>query len=144
MSKRTDTLLNRVARLQLDTAVSRRREDLVQQAVAAGHSLEYADLIYDVAEEEDIDPAVAFEVVLAGVGVRELGEPPGDNWEETQVEAVPEWIEPPRAEEISHAERERHMRMTFRRLRRLLQEEPSIADGLRAFVAAPDVGDVEY
>lgn len=140
MTQRTDTLLTRSTDISADD--SRRREDLTARAVEAGHLREYADLIYDVAEEEQLDPAVAFEVVLAGVGVRDLGDLPPDSRDETQVEAPPAWIEePPPAEQ---AARERHMRITFRRLRRLLEEAPSPADALRTFVREPDVGDVEY
>jgi hypothetical protein len=140
MTQRTRTLLTRSATITAED--TRRREDLTARAQAAGHSREYADLIYDVAEEEGLDPAVAFEVVLAGVGVRDLGDAPPDNWEETQVEAAPAWIEPPPP--AAEAARERHMRITFRRLRRLLEAASSPADALQTFVREPDVGDVEY
>lgn len=140
MTQRTHTLLTRSARITADD--SRRREDLTARALEAGHSREYADLIYDVAEEEQLDPAVAFEVVLAGVGVRDLGDQAPDHWQETQVEAPPQWIEP--APSAPEAARERHMRITFRRLRRHLETAPSAAEAVEAFVREPDVGDIEY
>lgn len=120
----------------------RRREQLVGRAMAAGHSREYADRIYDVAMEEHLDPALAFEIVLDGKGVRDLAPEPPDNWEEAQVEAPPEWInEPPPAEE---AERERHLRLSFRRLRSLVERSDSPDAALSAFLAEPDVGEVDY
>lgn len=143
MTDRTKTLLARLGNIPAEAnGESRRREDLIQRVLDAGHSHEYADQIYDVALEENCDPALAIEVVLAGVGVRDLMPAELDNWEETQVEAPPQWIqEPPPAEE---AERERQMRLTFRRLRSLTEENGSSQEALKAFVRQPDVGDVEY
>ena len=119
-----------------------RREELTAQAIEAGHSREYADRIYDLALEEHVDPAVAFDVVLAGLGVRELAENPLDNWEETQVEAPPAWIE--ESPGPVEAARERHLRLTFRRLRSLLDEHDSQEEALRVFKHQTDVGAVEY
>ncbi|MGQ0813321.1 MAG: hypothetical protein ACT4O1_02525 [Gemmatimonadota bacterium] len=119
-----------------------RREELVARALAAGHSREYADRIYDVATEERVDPAVAFELVLSGVGVRQLGPAAPDNWKQAQVEAQPAWIERPPA--AGDAVRERRLRLTFRRLRHLVEQENSLELALRAFMREPDVGDVEY
>ena len=143
MTDRTKTLLARLGNIQGEAnGESRRREDLIQRVLDAGHSHEYADRIYDVALEENCDPALAIEVVLAGVGVRELMPTELDNWEETQVEAPPQWIqEPPPVEE---ADRERHMRLTFRRLRSLTEQNGSSQEALKVFVREPDVGDVEY
>ena len=111
--------------------------------MAAGTSLEAADEIYDVAEEEGLDPAIAFELVLGGVGVRDLAPPALDNWAETQVEAPADWIdpEPPPPQE---AARERHLRTTFRRVRSLIETTPSVDEAIRTFVHEPDVGPVDY
>lgn len=143
MTERIEMLLERVEMLPGEAhGESRRREDLIEQVVGAGHSREYADQIYDVAVEESCDPVLAVEVVLAGVGVRDLLPPSPADPEETQVEAAPAWIEvAPSPEE---AERERHMRLTFRRLRSLTEERESLQDVVREFVRQPDVGDVEY
>lgn len=143
MSERTECLLDRAARFEGEPATSRRREELVERAIAAGHPREYADLLYDVAEEEGVDPAVAFEIVLCGVGVRELIQPVEDQWEEAQIEAPPPWIsdDPPTADA---AARERHARISFRRLRSIMENQPTAEDALRAFVSEPDVGDVDF
>lgn len=119
-----------------------RREALTAKAEEAGHSREYADRIYDVAIEEHLDPALAFQVVLDRLGVRELAESPVDNLAETQVEAPPDWIaQPPSPDE---ATRERHLRLTFRRLRSLIETHGSAEEALREFKHLPDVGVVEY
>jgi hypothetical protein len=143
MTERIEILLERAARLDEAAPSSRRREDLVARAVEAGHSREYADQIYDVAEEESLDPAVAFEVVLCGVGVRELAAPTADAWNETQVEAPPAWLADP-LPPPDEAARERRIRSSFRRLRAIMGGTPSPQEALRAFVLAPDVGDVDY
>lgn len=119
-----------------------RREALTAKAEEAGHSREYADRIYDVAIEEHLDPAVAFQVVLDRLGVRELAESPADNWAETQVEAPPDWIA--RQPSADEATRERQLRLTFRRLRSLLETHGSPEEALREFKHLPDVGVVEY
>ena len=143
MTQRTEDLLSRAGNIPTDAnGKSRRREDLIQRAIDAGHPREYADRIYDVATEESCDPALAIEVVLAGVGVRELAPPEMDDWEESQVEAPPQWIEEPPSQE--DADQERHLRLTFRRLRSLTEDGQSPEDALRVFVQQPDVGDVEY
>lgn len=108
----------------------------------AGHSREYADRIFDLAVEEHLDPAVAFDVVLARLGVRELAEAQPDNWAETQVGAPTAWIEP--ATPPAEADRERQMRLTFRRLRSLVDQHGSTENALATFKREPDVGTVEY
>ncbi|HUP89103.1 MAG TPA: hypothetical protein VM100_07135 [Longimicrobiales bacterium] len=120
---------------------SRRREHLVERALSAGHSRELADLIYDVAEEEKVDAALVFDVVLAGLGVRDLAEPVGTEGE-TVVEAAPQWLEPPG--EKGEADRERHVRNTVRRIRHLMEESSSTEDAIDRFHREPDVGKVDY
>ena len=122
---------------------SRRREHLIEKALQAGISPEFADEIYDVAEEEKIDPAIAFEIVLSGRGVRELAEPVTETWEEVQVEAPPAWITP-EAPQPTDAARERRLRLTFRRVRSLLESESSTDAALHKFEQQPDVGPINY
>jgi hypothetical protein len=142
MIEQIEDLLTKIDSLPDDTGSSRRREELTERAAAAGHSREYADLIYDVATEEELDPVIAFEVVLARVGVRDLGESPIDHNEETQVESPPVWVEPlPTSDD---AAREKNMRLTFRRLRSALADSPSRREALQRFARQPDVGVVDY
>jgi hypothetical protein len=143
MSKRTEALLERSAKLDWAPGAGRRHEELIEQAMAAGHTREYAEMIFAVAIEEQLDPAVAFEVVRSGVGVRELAGSSPDQSEEAQVEAPPAWV----SDESFHTEvamRERLVRTTFRRLRATIEGSSSVVEAMRAFVREPDVGDVEY
>lgn len=142
MNERMEHLLARAAVFDEDTPVSRRREDLVERAETAGLSREDADRMYDVAEQEGVDPAAAFELVLCGVGVRELAPPNADQWEETQVEAAPAWVTEPAAP--ADGGRERRARTSFRRLRSIMEHTPAPRDALREFVRQPDVGAVDY
>jgi hypothetical protein len=142
MNRRIEILLARATRLD-EGAVSRRRDDLVQRAVDAGLSREYADQMYDVATEEDLDPAVAFEVVLSGVGVRELAGPASEAWEETQVEAPPSWIADLEQLPVDVA-RERRTRNSFRRLRQIMEHTTSPRAAIFEFVDQADVGPVDY
>jgi hypothetical protein len=142
MQRRLELLVERAEQIA-DEETPRRRVELVERAMAQGHSREYADLIYDLAEEEGVDPAFAFELVLLGIGVRELTAPTDDGWEESQVEAPPAWVNSdiPSPDE---AARERHMRATFRRLRGMFEQHPSARAALEAFAAEPDVDEVVY
>jgi hypothetical protein len=142
MDERLQDLIQRADHIA-SAPISRRREDLVARAVEAGYTLEFADLIYDVAEQENVDPAFAFELVLNRIGVRELAPPPADNWVETQVEAPPPWVTQP--DPPSVAEHERHLRVTFRRLRAAFeQHRDSPRDAIKAFVSQPDVAEMKY
>lgn len=142
MNKLLVTLIERADEIASERT-SRRRIDLIERAVASGRAVEYADQIYDIAEEEGLDPAFAFELVLMGIGVRDLAPPAEDEWVETQVGAPPTWVtEPDRSPES--AERERHMRNTFRRLRRMLEEHPAPRSALEAFAREPDVAEIQY
>ena len=143
MSERISALLERATLLEDENGISRRREELVRRATDAGHSREYADQIYDVATEEGVDPAAAFELVLTGVGVRDLAPPAGEQREEAQVEAPPAWVSE-HAPQGDEATRERNMRQSFRRLRSIMERVPSAREALQEFVRAPDVGDVDF
>jgi hypothetical protein len=141
MEKRLEQLIQNAEQIASDDA-PRRRIELVERAVAAGHSVEYADLIYDIAEEERVDPAIAFELVLNGIGVRDLSPPSDDTWVESQVEAPPAWVTQPDASPV--AAPERHMRTTFRRLRALFEQHPTPRAALEAFAREPDVAEMKY
>jgi hypothetical protein len=143
MRDAVERLLERVAELSISPVATRRHDELVAAVLEAGHTREYADLMYEIATEVGVDPALAFAVVISGIGVRELADSPADQWEETQVEAPPLWVNA----EVLHpdqAARERQIRTTFRRLRRTLDSSPTADAALRAFVREPDVGNVRY
>ena len=142
MKNRLSQLVERAEQIASEDA-PRRRVELVGRAVEAGHSIEYADQIYDIAEEEGVDPAFAFELVLNGIGVRELSPPNDDQWLETQVEAPPVWVETPESAPGADA-RERHLRNTFRRLRSKFDQHGTPKAALEAFANEPDVAEIEY
>lgn len=126
---------------------SRRREDLVEQAVERTYlTRAHAELIYDIAADEGLEPAFAFELVRSGVAVCEPPRgrvPPRD----TSVEGAPEWIAPAAVSEPLPTEdlvRERRMRSSFRRLRGHLERCETPEDAIEAFCAEPDVSDCGY
>ena len=124
--------------------LSRRRIDVIQEAVDVGMSDELAEMLYDVAREEGLDPVLAFELVRAGLGVL----PPRDGVENAPVFATsdkyrPEWLESPVDPDTQL--RERTLRFSFRRLRALLEQHTgNAAEAFRAFAREPDVGPVGY
>ncbi|HWV58964.1 MAG TPA: hypothetical protein VNZ57_16035 [Longimicrobiales bacterium] len=119
----------------------RRREELLERMVRQGVSVELAADAYDIAVDEGVDPAFALEVVRCGIGVVETESP--DQEAAPTVESWPgEWIGPSPAP--AAARREKLLRTTFRRLRRLLSEHPTPESALIAFADEPDVRACEY
>ncbi|HEU4457135.1 MAG TPA: hypothetical protein VFR81_28965 [Longimicrobium sp.] len=123
--------------------ISRRRIDVLTEAEAAGMSPELAEMLYDVAREEGLDPLLAYELVRSGLGVS----PPPDGVanapsQPTTDKYVPEWLYPPAPTDA--VLRERMLRMSFRRVRALLEEHPEPEQALRAFAREPDVGHFGY
>ena len=123
--------------------LSRRRIDILAEATAAGMSPELAEMLYDVAQEEGLDPALAYELVRSGLGVCPPQEGVANASSAPTVDKyVPEWLYPPvPTDEVL---RERMLRMSFRRLRGLLEEHPDPVEALRAFAREPDVGHYGY
>jgi len=134
-------LLERVRRLGELEGRRRRRAELVERAVrASGLEWEEAEEVYDLADEEGVDPALALELVhcrMLVLGPREAV--PTELRGNTQLEATPpEWLSgPPPAQ--AQARRERRLRGSFRRLRRLLEECPTEEAALVAYAEEPDV-----
>ncbi len=138
-------LLARAQGLEALAGHERRRSELVERAVrASGLEWGEAEAVYDIAREEGLDPALAFELlhcrvlVLGPEDVRPTESRAGTELEERP----PEWIAaPPPPEEV--ARRERRLRASFRRVRKLLEERGTPEEALVAFVEEPDVGRVE-
>ena len=70
--------------------LSRRRLDVIQDAVDVGMGDELAEMLYDVAREEGLDPVLAFELVRCGMGVL----PPSDGMENAPVFATTDKYRP--------------------------------------------------
>lgn len=118
----------------------RRHEELMEWAES---DLEldraYAEQIYALANEEDLEPIHAFHLVRSGLGVRELEAPEQDMDEEATQQAPPDWVADD-AVELDDVTLERRLRVSFRRLRSHLAESASPAAGVSEFLREPDVG----
>lgn len=126
-----------------ETALDSRRESILQEAEEEGVPLELAELLYDVAWEEGIDPAVGFELVRTGLGV---APPDGGVSTASEVPAtdkyLPAWMFP--ATPPDRLLRERMLRFSFRRLRSLLEKVDDVEEAFRLFANEPDVGHYGY
>lgn len=121
----------------------RRRIDVLEEAEAEGISPELAGLLYDVAREEGLDPALGYELVRSGLGVA----PPPDGLENAAEQPTidkysPLWLTPPIPPD--YLLRERMLRLSFRRLRALLERHERAEDAFAAFAREPDVGLMGY
>lgn len=119
----------------------RRHEALMEWAEGElGLERAYAEQIYTLAEEEELEPIHAFQLIRSGLGVREL-EPPEQDMDDATQQSPPEWVAED-AVELDDIELERHLRASFRRLRSHLNSHASPAEAITAFLAEPDVGSV--
>ena len=136
-------LERRLARLiteaeNLGAGREHRREALIERAESRGIARGEAEMAYDLALEEGLEPAYALAVVGQGISVRALGETSGVETTDTE----PGWIDrPPSAEE---ARRERRLRDTFRRLRSFLDKGPTPRDAITRFAREPDLEPYDY
>lgn len=121
----------------------RRRSELLDDAREVGMPRDLAELLYDVAREEGLDPGLGFEVVQSGLGVcppadgvsNATGAPATDKY-------LPPWMFP--ASPPDDLIRERTLHLSFRRLRSLLEECHDVEEAFRRFANEPDVGHCGY
>jgi hypothetical protein len=121
----------------------RRRSEVMDDAQAAGMPHELAELMYDVALEEGLDPGLAFELVRSGLGVC----PPLDGMSNESAapatdKYLPPWMFP--ASPPDHMMRERTLHLSLRRLRSLLERHHDVDEAFRQFANDPDVGHCGY
>ena len=119
--------------------ISRRRIDIIGECVSIGMADELAEMLYDVAYEEGLDPALAYELVRSGLGVA----PPPDGIANAETQPAtdkyyPNWLLP--AVPTDDVLRERMLRMSFRRMRGKLEEHERPDEAFRAYAREPDVG----
>jgi hypothetical protein len=121
-------------------AAERRHELLMEWAE---HELalerEYAEQVYALAEEEDLEPVYGFLLVRCGVGVIALEPPEQDADEAASQQAPPEWLGEETVE-LEDVELERRLRASFRRFRGHLEGTDAPEVAARSFVEEPDVG----
>ncbi len=114
----------------------RRRASILSAAAEAGIAVETAELMYDVALEEGLDPALAFDLVRSGLVV----DPPDEGDAPNTPVAdryLPTWLFPAVSREL--LDRERLLRLSFRRLRGLVESEGDVGAAFERFAAEPDV-----
>jgi len=121
-----------------------RRDELLGEACAQGMSMALAEQMYDIAREEGLDPALGYELLRCGLGVC----PPEDGVSSAPAQPssdkyAPGWLLQP-ASDPDEVLRERMLRLSFRRLRSLLEEQDDPAEAMRAFAREPDVGVYGY
>jgi hypothetical protein len=117
----------------------RRRMDVVEEAHEAGMSAQLAEMVYDVAREEGLDPVLAYELVRSGLGVAPPPEGIANAQEQPSSDKYyPTWLLP--ATPTDDILRERMLRMSFRRMRAMLQEHARPDEAFRAYAREPDVG----
>ena len=121
----------------------RRRSEVMADAQAAGMSHDLAELMYDVAIEEGLDPGLGFELVRSGLSVC----PPPDGMSNASAapatdKYLPPWMFP--ASPPDHMMRERTLHLSFRRLRSLLEQSHDVEEAFRRFANDPEVGHCGY
>lgn len=121
----------------------RRHETLMERAESQGLERRSAEEVYLLAEEEGLEPELGLLLAASGVGVRELEpierDPSGDGLQQQP----PDWVtegEVPRSE----AQRERRLRVSFRRFRSHYESSGSAAEALERFAGEPDVIEDAY
>ena len=121
----------------------RRRSEVMSDSEAAGIPHELAELMYDVAAEEGLDPGLAFELVRSGLAVCP---PPDGISNESAAPAtdkyLPPWMFP--ASPPDHMMRERTLHLSFRLLRSLLESTHDVDEAFRQFANDPGVGHCGY
>jgi hypothetical protein len=120
-----------------------RRSVIMEEAVRDGMSAQLAEFLYDIALEEGLDPAIAYELVRSGLGVAPPPEGVSNVAEEPAVDKyLPTWMFP--ATPPDELLRERMLRVSFRRLRSFLESETDPYEAFRKFANEPDVGHYGY
>lgn len=138
-----DVLLGDVEKDVEERERQRRRCEFLDEAAEAGMSQDLAERLYEIAWDEGIDPVLGFELVRSGLGVC----PPEEGVsnapsQPTADRYLPEWMFPPMPPD--ELLRERMLRTSFRRLRKLLEEHEDLDDAFRAFADEPDVDHIGY
>lgn len=136
------SLVEGIHRVEQAPETHRRRSELVDRATSMLNDRDFAEFIYDVATEEAVEPAIAFELVFSGLAVCEPSGA-GLEHEEMLVETAPEWVQAPPVLD-SVAIRERRLRSSLRRLRHFFETAATMDEAIASFVDEPDVQPCGY
>ncbi len=121
--------------------MDRRRASILAASADSGIAEDTAELMYDIALEEGLDPTLALQLITTGLAV----EPPD---EESVPDApvvdryLPTWLFPAGSRE--QLDTERLLRFSFRRLRGLVEAEGDVDAAFERFATEPDVRRHEY
>jgi hypothetical protein len=139
----SDALREAVERGISISELDSRRSSIIEGAEADGMPLDLAEMLYDIAGEEGLDPAIGYELVRTGLGVAPPAEGISTAPEAPAVDKyLPSWMFPATPPDLLL--RERMLRVSFRRLRHFLEAEEDIEKALRDFANEPDVGHYGY
>jgi hypothetical protein len=120
-----------------------RRDEILEDARRVGMPEALAELLYEVAQDEGLDPGLAFDLVRSGLGIAPPEGGVSNAADEPMVDKyLPEWFFP--ALPPDDLLRERMLRTSMRRLRSLLERYTEVEDAFRAFAEEPDVGYYGY
>jgi len=121
----------------------RRHETLMERAEGWGLPRTDAEQAYALAEESGLEPELGLLLRISGVGVTELEPVDALRPDPGQQQAPPEWVE---AADVApeEAQRERRLRLSFRRMAGLLAGSRSAVEAVARFLAEPDVIEGAY
>jgi len=132
-----------LSRLETLAESSVRHADLISAAEERTHiPVSVLERAYDIAQEAGLDPGLALELVGCGVAFVEL-EQPASVAGQAHSSNPPEWVAPP-AEAASELVLERRLRLTFRRLRTVLEQVDNLPKALEQFAQEADVQPYDY
>lgn len=136
-------LRERAAAVDAQGGPERRHEPLMERSQAWGLERSEAEDVYALAEEEGLEPELGLLLVASGLGVGELAPVERDPEGSGIQQAPPEWVS---AGEVpgAVAQRERRLRVSFRRLRACYEATGSAAEAVHRFAAEPDVIEDAY
>ncbi|MQA91331.1 MAG: hypothetical protein GEU90_14065 [Gemmatimonas sp.] len=125
------------------TELDSRRSSILEEAAQDGMPTELAELLFDIAWDEGLDPAIGYELVRTGLGVAPPPEGLSSAPDAPEVDKYfPAWMFP--ATPPDRLLRERMLRASFRRLHSLLGTDEDIEQAFRDFANEPDVGHYGY
>ena len=125
------------------SALERRHDALMEWAESELNlDAAYAEQVYTLAEEEELEPVYGFLLIRCGVGVRELEPPERAEVGEASQQAPPGTVGGD-VVELEDIVLERRLRSSFRRFRAHLQRAATSADAVASFLAEPDVAPLQ-
>lgn len=121
-------------------SVERRHEELMEWAERELRiERSYAEQVYTIAEEEQLQPIYGFLLIQCGIGVIELEAPEAPEDDEVVQQAPPGMVGDEEVQ-LEDVDLERRLRSTFRRFRGHLEAAASPVEAAATFSAEPDVG----